>query len=436
MQIFVKPLTGETITLEVESSYTIGMVKSKIQDKQGISSQQQRIIFAEQQLEDGRTLADCNVQKESTLILVWRQSLPGAIFVKMPTGKTTTLEMEASDTVDMVQSKIEDTAGIPRGQRCLIFAGRKLEDGRTLAHYNVQQGSTFHLVRRYQNGPGVIFVETLFGKTITLEVEFSDTVGMVKSKIQDKEGIPSHQQNLKFLGHQLADDQTLTHYAIQMEVTLHLVLDLRRVRPPSPSVADLNLELCRAASRGETEEVRRLIAGGAFSQAEAESARSVAETSRAAAAERAREGMLEAARVQAAETRRQAGVVQESAARESERMLQVARAGVEEARREAAAILHAAERESERVLEEVAAALGAAREQGAGIVQAAESESGRVRAEALGAAREEAASIVQAARERVAEQAGVAAEGGGVAGAGMQVRLYRKVDIRLHGKGN
>ena len=224
MKMFTKTPMGRTIILEVAAGSTIEMVKAMVQDREDITLDQQQLIFTGKCLEGlSQILRFYNIYKERILHLGRRTQDGIQIFVKTLMSKVITLQVEAGNTIENVKAKIQAKEGIPPDQQRLFFAGKQLENGHTLSNYSIQEGDTLHLVLRIRGGMQ-IFVKTLTGKTIVLEVEVSDTIKNVKCMIQDKVGIPTGQQLLVFAGKQLEDSCTLSDYNIQKESTLHLVL--------------------------------------------------------------------------------------------------------------------------------------------------------------------------------------------------------------------
>ncbi|KAE8798152.1 polyubiquitin-like [Hordeum vulgare] len=148
MWIFVDTLGGKKITVKVDPSDSINIVKAKVHE-------QQSLIFADEELDERRSVAYYRIRDRSTLCLRLRKTSKIEIFVKGLSGKTTTHYFDdLHTTVDSVKAMIQERHGIAAKEQRLIFAGRQLEDGHTLADYAVQDHATLHLVLRLRSCAG------------------------------------------------------------------------------------------------------------------------------------------------------------------------------------------------------------------------------------------------------------------------------------------
>ena len=144
--------------------------------------------------------------------------------MKTQTGKMITLEVVPENTIENVKKKMFEGEGIAVECTHIVYAGKTLEDQRTLGDYNIRRESILHLIPTRRDSVIPIRLQTLTGKTITLEVAPQDTIDAVKKEVFQKEGMTVEHQTLFYAGEKLNDRKILKDYNITRSSVLKLIM--------------------------------------------------------------------------------------------------------------------------------------------------------------------------------------------------------------------
>ncbi|KAJ1693305.1 hypothetical protein LUZ63_010003 [Rhynchospora breviuscula] len=150
MCVFVKTNDGKILTLETEKGHTISILKAMIEKMEGIPQTQQQLFLGQKKLEDEDTLTNCGIVRDSTIHLVLNkrnEKMKICIEPHYFQGKIIWLEVESSDLIEDVKSRIVGIYGIPAWQQKLLFGAKLLENRRTVAEYNVKNGCIINLIK-------------------------------------------------------------------------------------------------------------------------------------------------------------------------------------------------------------------------------------------------------------------------------------------------
>ncbi|XP_041058091.1 polyubiquitin-like [Carcharodon carcharias] len=155
MRLQVKFMTGEIIELDIDPSIQVSALKKMIYERTKVPHFRQRLVVQNgntEVLQDSRRLSDYNVSPSHEVMLIVKNEERMQIFLKNDKGKISTYDVLPSESVQDFRARVQRQEGVPAHQQRLVCEGKQLEDGRTLADYNIQSESTIFLVLRLRGG--------------------------------------------------------------------------------------------------------------------------------------------------------------------------------------------------------------------------------------------------------------------------------------------
>ena len=221
LMVFLKTLTGQTITVRVTPRDTVGDVKQKIFEQEGIPVDRQRMIFVGEQLNDNDRLLDHRIEHESAVHLVFRSGQGFQVFVRSRNNRTMVFECQPTTTIERIKERIRERESLHIDIQQLSFEGRVLENHSTVQECGLKHNSIIDLTLE-QGRNTQIFISLPENEVLSMWVNVEHTVAQLKQQISERKNIPANVQDIFFAREKLDEERTLQSYVIEENHMLHL----------------------------------------------------------------------------------------------------------------------------------------------------------------------------------------------------------------------